>query len=97
MIRSPPRATTHWRIHSQGKTAFLNFTLTQLISAGQVVLLCNTSKIYLFYCGQVYSRLTASGFDELPIRKGTPYCLIWTLIDADFKNEGPPLTYESNT
>jgi hypothetical protein len=97
MIRSPHRATTQWRIHSQGKAAFLNFMLTQLISAGQVVLLCNASEIYLFYCGQVYSRLTVSSFYELPKRKGTRYCPIWTLIDADFKNEGPPLTHESNT
>lgn len=37
-----------------GKTTFLKFVLARLISAGQVVLLCDNTEVYLFYHGQVY-------------------------------------------
>ena len=49
VIRPPPRVTTHQRTRSPGKTTFLNFMLTRLISAGQLVLLCEDSEFHLFY------------------------------------------------
>jgi hypothetical protein len=88
--------TTHGCICSAGKTIFPNFMLAQLISAHQVVLLCDASTIYLFYHNQVYSRPTASGFSGLPARKGTLYCPIWALIDMDCVDKGPPIVDASN-
>lgn len=70
---------------------FLKFMLVRLISVGQVVLLYNPPKIYLFYRGKVYSRPATSGFMGLPKRKQMAYCPIWALIDADMKNEEPPI------
>ena len=61
----------------------------RLISARQVVLLCNGRTTYLFYCGNVYSRPTDSGFENLP---GHPDVHpIWALINLDFKDQGPPI------
>ena len=90
--RIPPRATTDWHARSPGKTTFLQFILAQLSSACQVVLLCENMQTYLFYCGKVYSRPTLSGFKHLPTRpiKGY-YCPIWTLIDMNYADRGPPI------
>ena len=65
--------------------------LVRLISAGQVVLLYDPPKIYLFYRGRVYSRLAMYGFAELPGRRRMVYCPMWALIDTDMKNEEPPI------
>jgi len=70
--------------------------LARLISDRQVVLLCDTSAVFLFFHGKVYSRPTQCGFRDLPKRKGAPYCPIWALIDVDFLNEGPPITDSNN-
>ena len=70
--------------------------LARLISAGQVVLLCESYDVYLFYHGRVYYRLTESGFGELPERQHMQYCPIWTLIDVDFKDRGPPISATSD-
>jgi hypothetical protein len=83
----PPCAAAHWTIRSVGKTTFLNFVLARLLSARQVVLLCTSKEIHLFYRGEVYFRPTASSFEELPERLGSEYYPIWTLIDVDFKKE----------
>jgi len=69
--------------------------LARLISAGQVVLLCGSLKIYLFYQGRVYMRLTQFGIESLPKRRGK-YCPVWALIDVDFNDRGPPLSSTSN-
>ena len=69
--------------------------LARLISAGQVVLLCDSSDVYLFFHGQVYGRSTQSGFGDLPKRRGK-YCPVWALIDVDFKDRGAPLDSTSN-
>ena len=79
-----------------GKTTFLKFMLTQLISAGQVVLLCDSYEVYLFYHGQVYLRLTVFGFGELPRHQHMRYCPIWALIDMDYNDHRPPITSTSN-
>jgi len=91
MIRSPPQVTTHKRIRSPGKTTFLKFMLTWLISARQVVLLCTGIDNYLFYCGQVYVKSALDGFRDLPERQNTRYFPIWTLIDVDYQKSNPPL------
>jgi len=70
--------------------------LTRLISAGQVVLLCGTNYIRLFYQDRVYVRLAQFGIEDLPERKGIPYCPIWALIDVDYHDRGPPLSHTSN-
>ena len=75
---------------------FLNFMLAQLISAQQVVLLCNSRVIRLLYQGQVYSRKTESGFDNLPTHLKALYCPIWALIDVDFEDRGPPIETDSD-
>jgi len=64
--------------------------LARLISDRQVVLLCTTSKIYLFYHGRVYFRSTQYGFGDLPKRQGGSYCPIWALLDVDYLDQGPP-------
>ena len=66
--------------------------LARLVSAHQVVLLCDSFEVHLFYCGQVYHRPTESGFNNLPAPypyRGYP---IWTLIDIDFEDRRPPFT-----
>jgi hypothetical protein len=93
---APPLMTTHRRIHSPGKTTFLKFMLARLISARQVVLLCDNGMVYLFYCGKVYSQQTESGFQGLPRRQRTRYCPIWALIDVGFGDQGPPVSLSSN-
>jgi len=94
-LRSSPHVTTHQRIRPPGKTTFLKFMLAFLISARQVVILCNSKKIYLFYRGQVYSRPTSGSFYDLP-KRGTSYFPIWTLIDVDYGDGGPPLDSDQN-
>ena len=69
--------------------------LARLISAGQVVALCGSLNIYLFYQGQVYVRLTQFGTRGLPEHQGM-YCPVWILIDVDFNDRGPPLSSTSN-
>ena len=96
MIGSPLRAPTHRRICSPGKTTFPKFMLVWLLSARQVVLLCDSSVVFLFYRCQVYSRSLKSGFDDLPTRLGTSYCPVWALIDTDDNDRGPPFTSHSN-
>lgn len=50
-----------------GKATFLKFMLVQLISADQVVVLFDNSRIYLFYHGiPVYFRPTTTGLRYLP-------------------------------
>ena len=61
--------------------------LMQLMRAKQAILLCNSSKVFLFYRGQVFSRPTASGFDDIPTLEGYP---VWTLVDVDYEDHGPP-------
>jgi len=96
MARSSPRATTHWRIRSPGKTTFLNFMLARLVSARQVVLICDNHKIHLFFYGQVYSRSAGSGLEDLPKRLPKQYFPIWALIDADLQKQGTPFSRRSN-
>ena len=64
----------------------------RLISAGQVVLLCDNSDTHLFYRGSVYFRPTEPhGFQNIPTHnKG--YYPVWTLIDFDSQDREPPLT-----
>ena len=68
---------------------FLKFTLEWLISAFQVVLLCDNSDVHLFYRGQVYYRSGESGFKNLPKRQPASYYPIWTLIDVQEIQEPP--------
>ena len=96
MIGSPPRAATRRRICSPGKITFLKFMLVWLLSARQVVLLCDSSVVFVFYHCQVYSRSLKSGFDDLPTRLGTSYSPVWALIDTDDNDRGPPFTSHSN-
>jgi len=70
--------------------------LLWLISARQVVLLCDNNKVYLFYCGQVYFRPTETGFEDLPVRIRASYYPLWTLIDVNYENHGPPINAGSN-
>ena len=51
----------------------LKFMLARLISADQVVLLCGSNNIYLFYQGRVYMRLTQFSIGSLPERR-EKYC-----------------------
>jgi hypothetical protein len=95
MIRSPPCATTHRHICSPGKSTFLKYMLVRLISAKQVVLLCDSFYTYLFHRGQVYGRLMASGLGNLP-RYRKAYCPVWALIDMDFEERGPSIISSSN-
>jgi hypothetical protein len=83
--------TTKRCICSAGKTNFLKFMLARLISARQVVLLCDNSDTYLFYRGSVHSRPTEpNGFKNIPTRnKG--YYPVWTLVDFDPQDREPPL------
>ena len=70
--------------------------LTRLLSERQVVVLCNNSKVYLFYKGKVYFRPETSGFEGLPERQRTRYCPVWTLIDFDFVDRGPNITIDAD-
>lgn len=71
--------------------------LVRLISARQVVLLYDNSKVYLFYCGKVYTRPKGTGFSGIPLlHKRLKFYPIWTLIDVDFEGQGPPITRSSN-
>ena len=64
MTRSPPHTATHWQIRSPGKTTFQWLVLARLFSAHQVVLLCDSIQMILFYCGKVYHRPMASAFEK---------------------------------
>ena len=66
--------------------------LTRLLSERQVVVLCDNSKVYLFYKGKVYFRPETSGFEGLPQRRRAQYFPVWTLIDLDFLDRGPHIT-----
>ena len=92
MTRSPPCATTHWCIHSPGKTTFLKFMLARLIQAGQVVLLCDASRTHLFYKGQAYSRSTVPNFDNFPIHLKMPYYPVWALTYVGHGNTESPIS-----
>ena len=54
-----------------------------------VVLLHSISEVYLFYRGQVYSRLEVSGLRNLPERMETRYYPLRLLIDADTRGQEP--------
>jgi len=69
--------------------------LAQLISAHEVVLLCNITRILLFYRGGVYLRPANLGFEFLPTPPIGLYYPIWALIDVSYLHE-PPITEESN-
>ena len=88
-VLTVPCATTHQHI-SPGKTTFLKFMFMQLISARQVILLCDSTDVRLFYCGQVYPWLMMFGFRNLPKHQGALYFPIWALIDVDYQGQGPP-------
>ena len=64
---------------------FQMFMLARLLSAHQVVLLCDNYKLFLFFRRQVYYQSTGS-YITLP---QSPYP-IWSLIDVDFQDQGPP-------
>ena len=83
---------SHRRIRSPGKSNFLKFMLAWLLSAQQVVLLCNNDLTYLFYSGGVYSRPTAPAFMYLPVHQGEPDRSVWVVIDVDSSDHGPPVT-----
>jgi len=91
MTGSTRYLTAHLHTCSLGKTLFLTFMLVKLISAGQVVLLYNPPEVYLFYHGQVYSRLAKDGFESLPKHRRMTYCPIWALIDGDYGSQGLPI------
>jgi len=95
LTRSPPHMTTHRRIRSPGKTLFQKFMLAQLISAHEVVLLCDSDQILLFFRGKVYYRPIDSGFRFLPRPPATVYYPIWALVDVTDLKE-PPIP-ESST
>ena len=63
--------------------------LMRLMAADQVVLLLNASGLRLFYHGKVYLRPAIHGFSGIP-RHNKKYH-IWTLIDVDSEEKGPPL------
>ena len=70
--------------------------LVRLISAHQVVLLCDSENLFLFYAGQTYSRPAAIGFGGLPERLHTSYYPVWALIDVDFQDRGPGIESHSD-
>jgi len=65
--------------------------LAQLISTQEVVLLCDSNRILLFFCNKLYHRLTISGFDFLPIPPPGRKHPIWALVDQGRPKE-PPIT-----
>ena len=68
----------------------------RLLSARQVVLLCDSTKIRLFYQGEVYHRQTADGFWGLPKNPNEANWAIWTLVDVDNLNTGPKFEKTDN-
>lgn len=64
----------------------------RFISARQVVLLYDSTSMFLFYAGQVYHRPALNGFHYVPIHEGENKYPAWALIDVDFQNNGPPLS-----
>lgn len=76
---------------SAGTTTFLKFVLAWLLSAHQVVLLCGDSETHVFYRGTMYLRqMEPLGFGNLPLHKLGVYCPVWTLIDVEYWDRGPP-------
>jgi len=69
--------------------------LVQLISAQEVVLLCDSARICLFFRGRVYHRPENSGFAFLPRPPIELYYPIWTLVDMVPLRE-PPIGESSN-
>ena len=65
------------------------YMLVRLMAADQVVLLFNASGLSLFYHGKVYLRPAIYGFCGIP--KHNSRYPIWTLVDVDFCDQGPPL------
>jgi len=68
--------------------------LARLISANQVVLLCDFPDVYLFFHGRVYTR--SSWPFNLPKRRKMPYWPVWTLIDMGCDGAAPPLSGSPN-
>jgi hypothetical protein len=68
--------------------------LARLISARQVVLLCDNSNVHLFYRGKVYSRRTEYGPKGLPGNKQAHYYPVWALIEVEC--QAPPISGSSN-
>ena len=64
--------------------------LTRLIPADQVVLVCGTQDIHIFYDGKVYHWPNLISFEDLQEEQRWP---IWALIDWDLKVV-PPLKKE---
>lgn len=65
--------------------------LARLIHARQVVLWYDNYWAHLFFRGQVYTRMGAEGFCDLPKLQGSD-CPVWALIDMDYRTEQPPLS-----
>ena len=85
MTRSPLHTMTHRPVRSPGKTTFQMFTLARLLSAHQVVLLCDNSELYLFFRRKVYNQSAESRI-VLPQSRYP----IWALIDVDYQDREPP-------
>ena len=66
--------------------------LALLLSAGQVVVLCNRTHVYFFCHGQAYVRPIALGFLGLPTHKQHRTRAVWALIDMDFGSQEPPIS-----
>ena len=66
---------------------FQMFMLARLLSAHQVVLLCDNAIIYLFFRRKVYYQ-SAESYIVLPQSRHP----IWTLIDVDYQDREPPNT-----
>jgi len=88
---STPRLMSHRPIRSPGKSNFLKFMLAWLLSDGQVVLLCDNDRTYLFYRGRVYNRRTEVGFIDLPVHRAAPNRSVWAPIDVNYLDGGPPI------
>ena len=69
--------------------------LAKLISAQEVVLMCDSVLIYLFYRGELYHRPLSGGFIFLPTPPLRKYYPIWALIDVTYLHE-PPIVESSN-
>jgi hypothetical protein len=89
MTKSSARTTTHQCIRCTGKTTFLTFILAWLISVNQVVLLCRSTELFLFFGGKVYLQW-GHHLSCLPVN--LQGWLIWTLVDVDSAEGGPPLS-----
>jgi len=66
--------------------------LVRLMAADQVVLLVNSSGLYLFYHGKVHFRKDRH-FQGIPKCRTTYH--VWTLVDADNLTEGPSFDFDS--